>query len=153
MNKLLLIIAALLLSSTAYAIDVTKDVNGTYNVILPDGSGYQQSVTFRVKLITAKGSYVGDIYDADGKCIARDRRFFFADAITDQLNDGEKGLVRGDEPEEKWEVTEIKTWLDSKQVKDESGVALVDDPYKYDDKDDQAALLEKIIDTKVEVVK
>ena len=150
MKKLILLAILFFLASPAYAIDVTKDINDTYNVILPDGSGNQVATTFKVKLITAKGSYVGDLYDADGKCIAQNRRFFFADSPAEQLNDGEKGLVTGDEPEETWEAAEIKVWLDSKQVKDSEGIVLKDDPYAYDEKDDKAALL-KIISDKTEL--
>ena len=148
MKYLLAITLILMLSSAAFALDVTKNVNGEYNVILPDGSGNQVAATFVVKWITSQGAYVGHLYDADGKCIAQNRRFFPVDAITDQLTTGEKGLVNNEEPKETWEVNEIKVWLDTKQTKDEKGVVLADDPYKYDEKDDKTALLKIISDKK-----
>lgn len=144
MKKLALsIVVAVLMCSGAYALDVTKPTTDPYLVILRDGSDNQRGVTFVVKRITDR-SYVGDILDADGHCIAKNRRFFFTDSITEQLSDGEKGLVSGTDPDDRWKVSEIRTWLDSKQTRDEDGKTVADDLYGYKAGDSKAALLSKI---------
>lgn len=146
MKLILSIFLAVVLCSGAYALDVTKPTSRLYLVILPDGSDNQHGVTFVIKRITEQ-SYVGDILDSDGNCIAKHRRFFFVNAITDQLTEGEKGLVLGTEPDDKWDVETIRLWMDSMQAKDEDGIVLKDDPYSYDEKSDAAALLSQIADT------
>ena len=71
------------------------------------------------------------LLDADSKTIATNRVYTFENFPCTALTYGEKELVKGNQPDDKWLVSEIKLWLDSKQTKDEDGVVLKDDPYVY----------------------
>jgi len=84
-----------------------------FQIIKPNGLEFQTVTRADIKHITDK-SYVCDLYDSEGKKIAQDARFFFADAIHEQLNTGERGLVRKEKPTEEWNIPEIKKYLDSK---------------------------------------
>ena len=91
-----------------------------YMVVHRNGRGFHTVTSMIVKLIT-KLSYVGELY-ADEVCVARNRRFFFADAIHPILTIGETGLVKGELPDIQWDIPEIKIYLDSKGV-DYTGVS------------------------------
>jgi len=60
------------------------------------------------------------------------------------LNHGEKELIKGKEPTDKWNVPEIKMWLDSKQKKDDDGKVIKPGPYIYLPDDTKDKLLEKV---------
>lgn len=94
--------------------NVSKDVLN-YQVVTRDGNGFHQTARMEVTMMTDR-SYVGDLFDVKDNCIARDRRFFFENAITDQLTDGEKGMAKNEIPDDKWSVPEIKLYLDSKEI-------------------------------------
>lgn len=106
-------------------IPVTKEAIGNYQVITPDGILLQEVTNIIIKGMTDQ-SYVCDLY-ADGKCVAKDRRFSFADMICHHLSIGETGLVTGEFPIAKWTDVEIKMYLDSNEIEytDELGVQLI----------------------------
>jgi hypothetical protein len=56
------------------------------------------------------------LYDADDKVLARNRVFTLAEFPCEPLNLGEKELFKDKDPNDKWDIKEIKLWLDSKQV-------------------------------------
>lgn len=114
-------------------IPVTKPTDD-YQVVHRNGSGFHSTVEMTVTHITEL-SYVGDLYDAKGNCIARDRRFFFADAIHPALTKGEMGMVKGQRPDDFWTIPEIKKYLDSVGI-DYEGVTK---------KTDLLALLEEVV--------
>ena len=89
--------------------NITKEVPD-YQVIKSDGTGMLDVVSITIKQITDL-SYVGDLYDADGNCIAQDRRFFKDKVICTALTIGEEGLINGTVPSVEWTIEEIKMYL------------------------------------------
>ena len=94
---------------------INKEISD-YSVVNKDGKSFHQTNRMEITSITEK-SYVGNLYNLENICIAQDRRFFFENAIHDQLSDGEKGMIKNEIPGEKWSVPEIKLYLDSKEIK------------------------------------
>lgn len=94
--------------------NVNKEVLD-YPVIDRNGKFSHQTARMEVTRMTER-SYVGDLYDSEGNCIAKDRRFFFENAIHDPLTDGEKGMAKNEKPDGKWSVPEIKLYLDGKEI-------------------------------------
>ena len=130
----ILFIVLMLIASPLWALDVEKEIGETYTVINEDGKGSRTATTFVIREITEM-SYVGDLY-ADGVIVAKDRRFLFADSIVGQLTIGEKGLVNKTLPNDEWASSEIKTYLDSKEI-------------EYGFFDFKSALLDLIVESKV----
>lgn len=106
------------------------------------------------------GTIVGDLYDAEDNLIATKRVYSYSgthkNIPASDLTAGQQGYLSGSEPDDKWDVPVIKTWLTDRQKKDELGAMVKGDPYEFTALDTKAALLLKVapVDVKpIEIVK
>ncbi len=53
----------------------------------------------------------------DDNLLTTGRIYSFDTFPCESLNHGEKELIKGNEPDDKWNIKEIKLWFDSKQKK------------------------------------
>ena len=117
---------------------------------------HDQNATYMIAtgIIPDDGTIIGDLYDADDNLVARKRVYSYEGGHKNipfaSLDAGKKGYLGGEKPDSKWLVDTIKLWLTDRQVKDDGGKALKDDPYGYEEKDTKAQLLEKVTPVKTE---
>ncbi len=67
------LICLIIFAATGFTKELTRTID-PIQIIAPDGSHYNTAVTATVTKLTEQ-SYIMNLYDKDGKLLARDRRF------------------------------------------------------------------------------
>ena len=151
--KKLIIIFLLLIPFTANAGDIATFQNfGNLKITLTSGPTNQSDATATYMIATGiipdDGTIIGNLYDVNNNLVARKRVYAFSGGYKNipfgDLSVGQQGYLSGQEPGDKWDVAEIKLWMDDRQTKDKDGLVSADDPYKYDKKDTKEQLLGKL---------
>ena len=80
--------------SSKYQPTVEETIREDYDIIKPDGSGYNKATQVDIKHITDT-YFLCDILDADSNVLAVDRRFYYDKYMRDQMIDAEINEING----------------------------------------------------------